>query len=162
MKTMDYLHLDASAVAGIVSSLKNLLADYQIYYANLRGLHWNIRGRGFFVLHAKFEELYNDAAAKADELAERILALGDVPEHRYSEALRRSRLSEAGPLSCSDEALRLVLETLGHLIGEERKLLALASEAGDETTVALMSDYLAGQEKLVWMLVASSESGCTR
>ena len=53
MKTMDYLHLNASAVNGVVNSLKSLLADYQIFYANLRGLHWNIRGRAFFVLHAK-------------------------------------------------------------------------------------------------------------
>ncbi|KAA2659630.1 DNA starvation/stationary phase protection protein, partial [Alistipes onderdonkii] len=37
---------------------------------------------------------------------------------------------------------------------EERKLLALASEAGDEATVALMSDYLKEQEKMVWMLTA--------
>ncbi len=162
MKTMNYLHLNASASDGIVASLKSLLADYQIFYANLRGLHWNIQGRGFFVLHAKFEELYNDVAAKADELAERILTLGGVPEHRFSEYLRQARISEAGRITCSDEAIRLALDTLGHLIGEERKLLALASEAGDETTVALMSDYLAGQEKLVWMLVASSESGCEK
>ena len=84
MKTMNYLHLNASASDGIVASLKSLLADYQIFYANLRGLHWNIQGRGFFVLHAKFEELYNDAAAKADELAARILTLGGGPEHRFS------------------------------------------------------------------------------
>lgn len=35
MKTMDYLHLNASAVNGVVNSLKSLLADYQIFYANL-------------------------------------------------------------------------------------------------------------------------------
>ncbi|EKC58137.1 non-specific DNA-binding protein Dps, partial [human gut metagenome] len=59
-----------------------------------------------------------------------------------------------------DEAVKLVLESLGHLIGEERKLLAEASEAGDEATVALMSDYLREQEKLVWTLVASSDCDC--
>ena len=29
MKTLDYLHLDASAVSNVVASLKQLLADYQ-------------------------------------------------------------------------------------------------------------------------------------
>ena len=71
MKTMDFLHLDASAAKGVAASLKQLLADYQIFYSNLRGLHWNIKGHGFFVLHAKFEELYDDVSEKADELAER-------------------------------------------------------------------------------------------
>ena len=37
---------------------------------------------------------------------------------------------------------------------EERKLLAVASQAGDEATVAVMSDYLKEQEKMVWMLCA--------
>ena len=58
--------------------------------------------------------------------------------------------------------MKLVLESYGHLIGEERKLLAQASEAGDEGTAALMSDCLREQEKLVWMLVASSECGCEK
>ncbi|EKC58136.1 non-specific DNA-binding protein Dps, partial [human gut metagenome] len=100
MKTMDYLHLNASAVNGVVNSLKSLLADYQIFYANLRGLHWNIRGRAFFVLHAKFEELYDNAAAKVDELAERILMLGGEPENRFSEYLKTARLQEVSGVSC--------------------------------------------------------------
>jgi starvation-inducible DNA-binding protein len=32
--------------------------------------------------------------------------------------------------------------------------LKIASEAGDEATVALMSDYISEQEKLMWMLTA--------
>lgn len=160
MKTLNYLHLDASAIEGVVASLKRLLADYQVFYTNLRGLHWSIRGHGFFVLHAKFEELYDDAASKADELAERILMLGGVPENRFSEYLKESRIAEVSGVTCSREAIRIVLDTCGRLIGEERKLLSQASEAGDEATAALMSDYLKEQEKLIWMLSASVESDC--
>ena len=65
-------------------------------------------------------------------------------------------------VSCGDEALKNILDTYGHLIGEERKLLSLASGAGDEATVALMSDYLKEQEKLVWMLVAYSTCDCKK
>ena len=50
--------------------------------------------------------------------------------------------------------LYVVLETLNHLIAEERKDLSLASNVKDEVTVALMSDYLKEQEKMVWMLTA--------
>ena len=50
--------------------------------------------------------------------------------------------------------------TYGHLIGEERKVLDLAAEAGDEVTVSLMSDYLKEQEKMVWMLTAFSSKTC--
>ena len=80
MRTLDYIHLDASAVSNVVASLKQLLADYQVFYTNLRSFHWNIKGHGFFVLHGKFEDMYNNAAEKVDELAERILMLGGEPD----------------------------------------------------------------------------------
>ena len=84
MKTLDYIHLDAVAAGKVVEALQQLLADYQVFYTNLRGFHWNIKGHGFFVLHSKFEDMYNDAAEKVDELAERILMLGGVPVNKGS------------------------------------------------------------------------------
>lgn len=80
MKTLDYLHLNEKKVADVVSALHQLLADFQVHYTNLRGFHWDIKGHGFFVLHGKFEDMYNDAAEKVDEIAERILMLGGTPE----------------------------------------------------------------------------------
>lgn len=160
MKTLDYLHLEASGANKVVTALQQLLADYQVFYTNLRNFHWNIKGHGFFVLHSKFEEMYDDAAEKVDELAERILMLGGTPESKFSEYLKVSKIKETPVTSCGGEALTNVLDTYGYLIGEERKLLAIASEVNDESTVALMSDYLKEQEKLVWMLVAYNTCDC--
>lgn len=70
MKTLNYIKLNESGVANVVSALHQLLADFQVYYTNLRGFHWNIKGHGFFVLHEKFESMYDDAAEKVDEIAE--------------------------------------------------------------------------------------------
>ena len=160
MKTLDYLHLDAAGAGKVTTALQQLLADYQVFYTNLRNFHWNIKGHAFFVLHSKFEELYDDTAEKVDELAERILMLGGVPESKFSEYLKAAKVKEAAVTSCGEEALKNVLDTYGYLIGEERKVLALAGEVDDESTVALMSDYLKEQEKLVWMLVAYSTCDC--
>lgn len=44
MRTLDYIKLDSAAAAKVVESLQQLLADYQVFYANLRGFHWNIKG----------------------------------------------------------------------------------------------------------------------
>ena len=44
MKTLDYLHLNEKKVAGVASALHQLLADFQVHYTNLRGMHWNIKG----------------------------------------------------------------------------------------------------------------------
>lgn len=72
MKTLDYLHLNNVEVSAIVAGLKQQLADYQILYTNLRGFHWNIKGHGFFILHEKFEGMYDYVAGKIDEIAELI------------------------------------------------------------------------------------------
>ena len=160
MKTLDYLSLDASGAGKIVEALQQLLADYQVYYTNLRGFHWNIKGKSFFVLHSKFEEMYDDTAEKVDEIAERILMLGGTPANTFTDYLKAAKIKEVTGVSCGCEALKNVLETLGYFVAEERKALSLASEIGDESTVSLLSDYLKEQEKLVWMLVAYSTCDC--
>ncbi len=160
MNTLNYIHLDKSKVNVVVDHLQILLADYQVFYTNLRGFHWNIKGKGFFELHAKFEELYNDVALKIDEVAERILMLGAEPENRFSAYLTKSTIKEVNSVSCGEIAMKNILESYSALLNSERAILAAASEAADESTVSLMSDYIKEQEKLVWMLVAYSTEVC--
>jgi starvation-inducible DNA-binding protein len=160
MKTLNYLNLNENKVANVVAALKNLLADFQVYYTNLRGFHWEIKGRGFFVLHEKFESMYDDAAAKVDEIAERILTLGGTPENKFSEYLKVARVAEVSGVSSSLEAVEDILETYKHFIAEERKLIELAEEANDVVTADLLTGYLKEQEKMIWMLVAFSTRSC--
>ncbi len=162
MKTLDYLHLDSVKIEGVVKGLQSLLADYQVFYTNLRGFHWNITGHGFFVLHSKFEEMYDDVAEKVDEIAERVLMLGGVPENKYSEYLKWSEIKEISGISCGNDAVNIILETFGIIIKKQREILSLASEVNDEGTVSLMSDYIKAQEKTVWMLVAYANCECKK
>lgn len=162
MKTLEYLQLNDNQTSNVVNSLHGLLADFQVHYTNLRGFHWNIKGRGFFTLHEKFESMYNDTAEKVDEIAERILTLGGVPENRYSQYLQQSDVQEVGNVSCGGEAIKLVLDTYKTLISKERALIDLATEANDVVTADLLTGYLKEQEKTVWMLVAVSSHNCEK
>ena len=162
MKTTDYLHLNEKKVADVVNALQTLLADFQVYYTNVRGLHWDIKGHGFFTLHEKFENMYNDAAEKIDEIAERIIMLGGVPENRFSEYLKKSGIKEIADVTCGHDAVENVLDTNKYIIGEERKLIELANAADDVVTADLLTGYLKEQEKMVWMLVAFSTKTCTK
>ena len=119
-------------------------------------------GHGFFVLHGKFEDMYNYVANKVDEIAERMLMLGGQPDNRFSEYLKVAKLQEVANVSCGSEALDHVLNTYGYFIAEERKLMAVAQEAGDDVTAAMLSDYLREQEKMVWMLVAYNSGSCKK
>ena len=46
--------IDQDKAKALTVELNQLLADYQVFYQNLRGFHWNIKGGEFFELHLKF------------------------------------------------------------------------------------------------------------
>ena len=151
---MNEIGLDSAKTKQLTDKLNVLLADYQLFYINARGFHWNIAGEKFFELHAKFEELYNDAFMKIDEVAERILTLGHTPQHNYSEYLQVSSIEEAIETKDGDKAVSAILAGFNTLLTLEREIHAMAGEAGDEGTGSLMSDYIRQQEKSVWMYSA--------
>ncbi len=151
MEVMNDIGLDEVKVFELSEQLNELLSNYQIFYMNARGFHWNIKGRQFFELHVKFEELYNDLLLKVDELAERILTLGHTPLHSYSEYAKRATIAEAKNITSGDDAVSSILSSFSAIIEKQRAILADAGDADDEGTSALMSDYIREQEKLVWM-----------
>lgn len=154
MKNLNNIGLDDTASQTTAVQLNDLLSNYQLFYMNLRGFHWNIKGKKFFELHLKFEELYNDALIKVDEIAERVLTLSATPLHSFKKYLETSDIKPAENVTDGEIAIDSVLEALKTLLGKERAILSIAAEANDEGTVALMSDYIVQQEKLVWMLSA--------
>lgn len=153
-KDLNAIGLDSTQSKKLAIQLNELLANYQIFYMNTRGFHWNITGEKFFELHLKFEELYTSALLKIDEIAERILTLGETPMHSFTDYIKTSRLKEVKGVSKGPEAIRIVLDSFKTLLELERAILDLASDACDEGTNALMSDYIREKEKLVWMYSA--------
>jgi len=144
--------IDSKKAKNLSKEMNQLLANYQLFYQNLRGLHWNIKGREFFELHIKFEEFYNDAVIKIDEIAERILTLEGEPLHTFTDYLKVSEIKEKKGITNGVEGVRLVVKNFSRLIINERKILRLANEADDEGTASLMSDYISQTEKTLWML----------
>lgn len=134
--------------------LNKLLANFQTYYQNLRGIHWNIKGKTFFDLHVKFEELYTDANLKVDMVAERILTLGGVPEHTFEDYVKHSKVPVGKNVTRDEEAIRLIVDSLTELLVIERGILDTSADANDEGTNSMMSDFITEQEKTVWMMKA--------
>lgn len=150
-KNVNRIGLNNTKSKQLADKLNILLSNYQLFYMNARGFHWNIKGEKFFELHLKFEELYTDALLKIDEIAERILTLGYTPTHSFSDYLKQSSIKEIKNMSEGKKAVAKVLESFTVLILLERELLKLSADADDEGTNAQMSDYIREQEKLVWM-----------
>lgn len=157
-KNLNAIGLDKAQAKLLADKLNILLANYQVFYLNTRGYHWNIQGEKFFELHLKFEELYTNFQLKIDEIAERILTLGKTPFHSFDDFLKNASIQPQKNVSQGREAMEQVLLGLQQLLVLQREILLISAEANDEGSNALMSDYIREQEKLVWMYGAFLKS----
>jgi len=151
---MNILGLPKKETKENIELLNTLLSNFQVYYQNLRGLHWNIRGKRFFDLHVKFEELYNQAQLRIDEIAERVLTLGGTPLHTFEDYLKNNKLAVAKNVTTDEEAVNVIINSLADLLVIERKILEKSDKINDEGTNSMMSDLITEQEKDIWMMQA--------
>jgi len=154
MNTKNNVGLELNTIHPVIAKLNGLLADYQVFYANLRGLHWNIQGDKFYELHELYEEYYNEFAEKIDEIAERIVMLGGVPANSFSDYLKQASIKEISGVSDWKKGVSNVLETIQLLLGKLRELNTLAIQANDASTISLANHGVRSFEKKIWMLSA--------
>ncbi|MCL4150770.1 UNVERIFIED_CONTAM: hypothetical protein GTU68_014781 [Idotea baltica] len=136
----------------VVVELNILLADYHIYYQKLRSNHWNIIGKNFFDLHEKFEDLYNDARLKIDEIAERILTLRYHPMSKLEDYLKTSNINEDKPIKTDQDMVEETLNDHKLLLKQMTKVIKKADKVSDEGTKDLIGAYIRELEKSSWML----------
>ena len=151
---MNIIGLDSTKSAKVIEKLNDLLANYEIFYQNTRGFHWNIKGQKFFELHVKFEELYDNLQIKIDEIAERVLTLGGTPIHTFAGYLEISDIKAVENETDGIKCVQHILDSFRMLLTKEREILELSGEMNDEGTNAMASDYISEKEKLVWMYSA--------
>jgi starvation-inducible DNA-binding protein len=136
----------------LVTELNQLLSDFHIFYQNSRGFHWNIKGKRFFELHAKFEEFYTESLTTIDEIAERILTIGEQPLHTFEDYQEKSNLKVYKNVSEDEACVAAVKEQYIQLIAQENKVKDLAAEMGDNETEDMMIGLINNQQKTIWML----------
>ena len=143
--------LEKADMSEVIAQLNNLLSTYHVFYLNVRGYHWNVKGEHFFTLQPKFEELYTALQLQNDEIAERILTLCGTPLHAYSDFTQHTSIQEDKNVKDGNACVKGVVTGLQALITEQRKVSALAADSEDQGTADLVDAYVQEQEKLIWM-----------
>jgi starvation-inducible DNA-binding protein len=155
MKTCHFYYFSERVIRMNLSGMMNRqIANWTVLYVKLHNFHWYVTGESFYTLHAKFEELYNEAAAHIDELAERLLAIGGKPVAALSESLKLATIREAEGEKSAREMVQTLVDDFSQLIRELKEGTALAESEGDEATADLLLAMRTGLEKQVWMLKA--------
>ena len=139
----------------VSEGLSRVLADTYTLYLKTQNFHWNVTGPHFGPLHTLFEEQYNELRLAADEIAERIRALGHFAPGSYAQFTELKSIAEAptSPLNAEEMVKQLTgdNETLSRVA---RSVQTTAENAGDEVTIGMMVDRMAVHEKAAWMLRA--------
>ncbi|MEE4146344.1 MAG: Dps family protein [Halieaceae bacterium] len=140
--------------ASIAEGLKRLLADSYTLYLQTHNFHWNVTGPQFRELHLMFEEHYTELATAVDEIAERIRTLGEVAPGSYKAFAKLSSIQEVDDVPAAMEMVQILNRGHEQVVKTCREALGPAQQAGDESSVALISDRMRIHEKTAWMLRA--------
>lgn len=138
----------------VAAELGKLLADTYTLAFKTHGYHWNVVGNKFYSLHTLFEDQYKELYLAADEIAERIRALGEPSPSSYAEFQKLATVKAEGD---RPEQFKMV-ENLrdAHLLAAKTayKVAELADENEDISTADLATERVTIHEKAAWMLGA--------
>ena len=129
------------------------LANQLVDYVKKHNLHWNLKGSNFFALHAKLEELYDEANDILDEVAERILMIGGKPVSTLGEFLALATIKEA-PYTTEKTGRQMVEETVADFELFRTQLEAAIHSDIDEVSQDLLIGMKAVYDKHLWTMKA--------
>ncbi|MDC0763184.1 MULTISPECIES: Dps family protein [Brevibacillus] len=136
----------------LYSVLNKQVANWTVLYTKLHNFHWNVKGPHFFTLHSKFEELYNEAAANLDSLAERVLSIGGKPVATLAACLNTASITEAEGSETAEQMVETIARDFSILVDELKLAMETADQADDEATADMLLGIRSGLEKHIWML----------
>jgi starvation-inducible DNA-binding protein len=138
----------------LVQAVNKQVANWTVLYVKLHNYHWYIKGRHFFTLHEKFEELYNEANEHIDVLAERVLALEGSPVATMRECLEMASVEEASGSEKEEDMVRSICNDFIKMEEELQGAIDIAEEANDEGTADMLLSVKQGLKKHIWMFKA--------
>lgn len=145
----------ATETKSVVETINKQIANWGVLYVKIHNYHWFVKGKQFFTLHEKFEELYTEASKWLDELAERVLAIKGRPIATMKDMLAEASVKEAMGDESADQMVKTIVKDFQTMIGEMRKAIEQAEQAGDHTSADMLTGIQNSLEKHVWMLEAS-------
>jgi len=132
--------------------LNQQIANWNVLYTKLHHFHWYVKGPHFFTLHAKFEELYEEAAATMDEFAEQLLANGGSPISTLKESLQLATIEETNEKLTAEEMVQVIINDFSLIIDELKTGMEVAEQENDEVTSDMFLGLMGKLNKHNWML----------
>lgn len=158
MPTTDDVSTGVRDTATIANGLSDVLADTYRLIFKTHAYHWNVEGPLFYSVHKLTEEQYENMFSAADDLAERMRALGEFAPMKLDTIMARSRVKDGHDGMTAQqmvEDLAADHELIAHRL---HALVELVGGRNDPVTEDLATARSAFHEQAAWMLRALSKS----
>ncbi|MFS0766147.1 Dps family protein [Peribacillus phoenicis] len=129
------------------------IANFSVLYTKIHNYHWFVNGPHFFELHQKLEELYKEVTSNYDELAERLLAIGEKPVATLKEYMELTTIEEATGKENTEDMVQSVISDFEKLSEEFLEIIEVA-EQEDPVTADMLTGMKKSLNKHAWMLRA--------
>ena len=140
----------------LVEELKTTLADVFSFYVRAHGYHWNVEGADFRQYHGMFEEIYADAYASIDPLAENIRKLGEYVPFRLERFAEAKTIPDRQKIAPDAKALANdLLECNEALVERLKATFRVANEADEQGIANFLAERIDAHQKWSWFLRAS-------
>ena len=138
----------------IAEGLANVLADTYMLTFKTHAYHWNVEGPLFYSIHNLTEQQYEDMFAAADDLAERIRAVGQLAPMTMSEIQDRSAIDDSAAAPSAGEMCKMLAKDHERIAHRLHALIKVAGDQNDPVTEDLATARSAFHEQAAWMLKA--------
>ncbi|MFJ7931468.1 Dps family protein [Peribacillus sp. NPDC096448] len=129
------------------------IANFSVLYTKIHNYHWFVNGPHFFELHQKLEELYKEVTSNYDEMAERLLAIGEKPVATLKEYMELTTIEEATGNENTEDMVQSVISDFEKLSEEFLEIIEVAEEE-DPVTADMLTGMKKSLNKHAWMLRA--------
>jgi starvation-inducible DNA-binding protein len=144
--------------ARLTELLQKQLSTYNDLHLTLKHIHWNVVGPNFIGVHEMIDPQVEAVRGFADDVAERIAALGASPQGTPGAIIRDrswddysvNRDTVQAHLAALDLVYNGVIEDIRHAIDETDEI--------DQVTQDLLIDQAGNLEKFQWFVRAHLES----
>jgi len=134
------------------SGLQEVLVDLTALHLQGKQAHWNIVGANFRDLHLQLDELIDAARDYADDAAERMRAVGGVPDARPTTVANTTTIGDFGGDEISTQAAVEAIVAMTRRTVDTIRRVHDPIDAEDPSTADLLHGFILGLEKQAWLI----------
>jgi len=139
----------------LIPALNALISDFEMFRINVRSAIWNGWGEHYPIMIEALPAFQRHAEEATEILARRVRCMEGRPPSTFEAIIEGARIDANDGAIHHRACMRMIRESISHLLKEEREVITLAQHGGDEVTAQAICSLMKFQEESLWHLRSS-------